>query len=236
MAAPPLRFPDRIHRRRAQRHARLPVAEQARDDQQRDSLQYSVAGERVTQVMKPHLAQVGFLADSPSRLVEAVMAEGPFAAHGPGPRGRRRRTGWHCGCVPNARSWAMRRRSRDTGHPAKCARHSRSPGLRHERDERRSPILIEHGKGKATHGPSQRRTGGNRDISPSCAPGNYPRRWNLGTIGRIPPMASKNGMSTTVANCVSCCCEAFLARNRQSHIHRCRGDANIDPPIEIRPT
>ena len=36
----------------------------------------SRAGVAVAQVMKAHVAQVGFLADSPPRLVEAVMAEG----------------------------------------------------------------------------------------------------------------------------------------------------------------
>ena len=39
----------------AQRHARLLVAEQARDDRQRDALQNSVAGERMTQIMQAHV-------------------------------------------------------------------------------------------------------------------------------------------------------------------------------------
>ena len=60
----------------AQRHARPFVAEKAGDHRQRNALQHGMAGVRVSEVMKAHVFDPGFLArQAPER---QVMREGPF--------------------------------------------------------------------------------------------------------------------------------------------------------------
>ena len=64
----------------AQRHARLPVAEQARDDRQWDTPQHGVAGKCVTQIMQANILNPGLPAHRDTRAAGWVSMRAPGLA------------------------------------------------------------------------------------------------------------------------------------------------------------